>query len=101
MLLQIFHLTALMIRGPSEPHPVFTVSLDGVAIDHEKVRGAVACVQYFVRHHIFTQRSFFCETGIIMLNTAVTAADAVQFSARFDPWEANGVEAGPVIAEMK
>ena len=36
-----------------------------------------------------------------MLNTAVTAADAVQNSARFDPWGALGVEASPVIADLK
>ena len=65
-----------MVKGPSEVHPVFTVSLDGVAMDHEKVKGAVACVQDFVRHPSFTQRSFFSETGIGMLNSAVTAADA-------------------------
>ena len=89
------------MRGPSESHPLFTVSLDGVAIDHEKVKGAVACVQDFVSHPLFTQRSFFSETGISMMNTAVTAADAVQNSDRFDPWGAIGVEAGPVIAVLK
>ena len=36
-----------------------------------------------------------------MLNTAVTAADAVRNSARFDPWGAIGVEAGPVIGDLK
>ena len=36
-----------------------------------------------------------------MLNTAVTAADAVQNNARFDPWGSIGVEAGPVIADLK
>ena len=36
-----------------------------------------------------------------MLNTAVTAADAVRNSARLDPWEALGVEAGHVIADLK
>ena len=90
-----------MVRGPSELHLVFTVSLNGVAIDHEKVKGAVACVHDFVRHPLFTQRSFFSETGIGMLNNAVTAADAVRNSARFDPWEAIDVEAGPVIADSK
>ena len=90
-----------MVKGPSEVHPVFTVSLDGVAIDHEKVKGAVACVQDFVRHPSFTQRSFFSETGIGMLNNAVTAADAVRSSAHFDPWGAIGVEAGPVIIDLK
>ena len=90
-----------MVRGPSELHPVFTVSLDGVAIDHEKVKGAVACVQDFVRHPLFTQRRFFSETGISTLNTAVTAADAVWNTARFDPWGVIGVETGPVIADLK
>ena len=90
-----------MVRGPSELHPVFTVSLDGVAFDHEQLKRAVACVQDFVRHPLFTQRSFFSETRISMLKTAVTAADAVQNSARFDPWGAIDVEAGPVIADLK
>ena len=90
-----------MVKGPSEVHPVFTVSLDGVAIDQEKVKGAVACVQDFVCHPSFTQRSFFSETGISMLNTAVTASDAVRTSARFDPCEAIDVEAGPVISDLK
>ena len=90
-----------MVKGPSEVHPVFTVSLDGVAIDQEKVKGAVACVQDFVRHPSFTQRSFFSETGIGMLNNAVTAADAVRNSAHFDPSGTIGVEAGPVIIDLK
>ena len=61
----------------------------------------MACVQYFVRHPLFTQSSFFSETGISMLNTAVTAADAVRNSARFDPWGGIDVEAGPVVADLK
>ena len=98
---QIFQLTALVAKGPSELHPVFTVSLNEIASDHEKVEGAVACVQDFVRHPLFTQRNFFSETGISMLNTAVTAEDAVRNSAKFDPWGAIGVEAGPVIVDLK
>ena len=98
---QVFQLTALEVRGPSVVHPVFTVPLNGVAIDHEKVKGAVACVQDFVRRLLLTQRSFFSETGISMLNTAVTAADAVRNSARFDPWGGIDVEAGPVVADLK
>ena len=90
-----------MVRGPSELHPLFTVSLRGVAIDHEKVKGAVACVQDFVRHPLFTQRSLFSETGISMLDTAVTAADAVRNTVRFHPWGAIGVESGPVFADLK
>ena len=36
-----------------------------------------------------------------MLNTAVTAADAVRNSASFDPWGGIDVEAGPVVADLK
>ena len=98
---QIFHLTALVVIGPSELHPVFTVSLKGVAIDHEKAKGAVACVQDFVRQPLFIHRNFFPETGISMLKTAVTAAGAVRNSAKFDPWGAIEVKAGSVIADLK
>ena len=98
---QINQLTALVVKGPSELHPVFTVSLNGVEIDHDKVEGAVACVQDFVCRPLFTQRNFFSETGISMLNTAVTAADAVRKSSKLEPWGAIGVEAGPVIAILK
>ena len=101
LLLYVFLLTASVLRGPSELHPVFFVSLDGVALDHETVKGAVACVLDFVRHHSFTKRSLFSETGISMLNTAVTAADAVRNSSRFDLWGAIDVEAGPVITYLK
>ena len=82
-------------------HPVFTVSLNGVAIDHEQVKRAVACVQDFVRHPLFTQRRFFSETGISLLNTAVTDADAVQNNGCFDTWGGIDVEAGPVFADLK
>ena len=36
-----------------------------------------------------------------MLNTAVTTADTVQNSARFDPWGAFDVEAGSIVADLK
>ena len=35
-----------------------------------------------------------------MLNTAVTTADAVRNSARFDPWGGFDVEAGPVVVDL-
>ena len=89
------------MNGPPELHPVFTVSFDGVAYDHEKAMGAVACVQDFVRHPLFTQKNVFSWTGISMLNTAVTAADVLRHSSEFDPWGAIGVEADHVIADLK
>ena len=61
----------------------------------------MACVQDFVRHPLFTQRSFFSETGISVLNTAVTAADAARNSSRVYPWGGIDVEAGPVVADLK
>ena len=36
-----------------------------------------------------------------MLNTAVTAADAVRNCARFGPWGSIDVESGPVLADLK
>ena len=49
---------------------------------------------------VYTEK-FFSETGISMLNTAVTAADVVRNSDRFNPWGAFGVEAGPASADLK
>ena len=89
------------MKGPSELHPVFTDSLDGVAIYHDQVKGAVACVQDFVRHPLFTRRIFFFESGMSMLNTAVAAADALRNCARFDCWGTIGLETGPVIDDLK
>ena len=97
----VFQLTVLVVRGALESHPIFTVSLDGVAINHEKMNGAVACVQDFVQHPLVTQRNFFSETGISMLNTAVATVDALRHSSEFGPRRATGVEAALGIADLK
>ena len=81
----VIQLTALVVRGPSELHLVFTVPLHGITINHEKVNGAVVCVQNFVRQPLFTKRNFLDETGISTLNAAVAAADAVRHKSEFDP----------------
>ena len=88
-------------EGPSELHPIFTVSIDGFPIDHEKAKGAVACVQDLVGHPLFTQRNFFFETEIGMLNTAVSVANAFRHRSEFDPWRTIGVEAGPMMVDLK
>ena len=54
-----------------------------------------------MRNPLFTQRNFFSETGINMLNAAVTAADVVRHSSEFDPWGEIRLEASPVIADLK
>ena len=74
-----------MVRCPSELHPVSTVSLDGVANNHEKMNGAVAYFQDFVCQPVFTQRNRFSETRLRMLSTAVAAAGAVRHSSELDP----------------
>ena len=51
---QVFQSTTLVVRGPLESHPTFTVSRNGVTIDHEEVKIAVACVQDFVGYLLFT-----------------------------------------------
>ena len=84
-----------------ESHLSFTVRLKGVAIDHEEVEGATACVQNFVCNPLFTQRILISETGIGMLNTSFASADAVQHSSEFNPWRAIVVETVPVIADLK
>ena len=97
----MYQLTALSVRGTLESLAIFTVSLDGVALDHEKAKEAVPCVHDFVRQPLFTQKNLFSETGIRMLNTAVAAADTAQHSSDFDPWRAFGVEPGPVTADLE
>ena len=82
---QVFQLTALVVSAPSELHSVFTVSLNGVPINHEKLNWAVGYVQEIVRHRLFTQKNFFSETGISMIETAVAAADSVQHRSVIDP----------------
>ena len=62
---QVFQLTALVVMGPSASNIVFTVSLEGVVNNHEKVNGAVPCVQDFVRHPLFTR-----ETSSLRLGSA-------------------------------
>ena len=52
----LFQLTALVVRGTATRSEKFIVSLDGVAIKDEKVRGVFLCVQCFVRSPHLTQR---------------------------------------------
>ena len=67
MLFQVFQLTALALRGPLPSGEKFSVTSDRVAIREDIVRGVLLCVQVFVRDPVFTQRSFFSETGVEML----------------------------------
>ena len=99
--LQVFQLTTFVLRASSESHPSFTVSLDVVAIKLEEMKRAVSCVQEFVCKSLLTQERFFSETWINMLNTAFASADAVQHGSIFDFWRWFGLEAGPLIIDLK
>ena len=78
---QVFQLKTLVVSGPLASHPIFTVYLNGVTIDKEEVKGAIACVQDIGCNPLFIQRNFFSETVISMLNTAVASKDAVKQSS--------------------
>ena len=54
------------------------------------------CTGFFASSSFHTEK-LVSETGISVLNTAVTAASAVRQSSKFDPWGAIGVEAGLYI----
>ena len=58
------------------------------------------CLGFCASPPVHTVKLFLGD-WISMLITAVTAADAVQNSSEFDHWGAIGVEAGPVIADLK
>ena len=80
----------------------FTVNLDQVAITEEVVRGVLLCVQDFVRDPVFTQRSFFSETGVAMLSEAAVISDSVTSSSLYAPWsEMESGSSDQIIADLK
>ena len=80
----------------------FTVKLDRVAIREDIVRGVLLCVQDFVRDPVFTQRSFFSETGVAMLSEAAANSDSITSSSLYVPWSAVESESSAqVISDLK
>ena len=49
-------------------------------------RGALLCVQYFVRSPHFTQRNFFSDSRVTMLAEFAAICDSITNSAVFEPW---------------
>ena len=103
MLFQVFQSTALVIRGPATRGENFIGSLDCVAINEEKLRGVLLCVQDFVRSPHFTQRSFCSESGLTMLTKSVAIADGITSSPIYNPWRSIVEKActGQVIADLR
>ena len=102
MSFQVFQLTTLALGGPLPSGEKFTVKLDRVAIREDIVRGVLLCVQDFVRDPVFTQRSFFSETGAEMLSEAAAISDSITSSSLYVPWSAVESESSArIISDLK
>ena len=84
--LQVFQLTAFFVRGPVISGEKFIISLERVMIAEDEVRGALLCVQDFVRRPYFTQRNYFSDSGVAMLTESAAVCDSITSSAVFGPW---------------
>ena len=84
--LQVFQLTAFIIRGPVTSSEKFNISLDRVMIGEDEVRGALLCAQYFLRSPHFNQRNLFSESGIAILAESAAICDSITSSVVFEPW---------------
>ena len=82
----MFEITALFLGDSVEELPVFTVRLDGIALDRRVVEKSIACIQHFVWSPHFTQRDFFSDNGINLLVSAVNAAGSVRDQSTCEPW---------------
>ena len=99
---QVFQITALALRGPLPSGEKFNVCLDQVAIPEKIVRGVLLCVQDFVRDPVFTQRSFFAETGLEMLSEATAIADSITSNSVYVPWSTVESESSSrICADLK
>ena len=99
---QVFQITALALRGPLPSGEKFTVCLDRVAIPENTVRGVLLCVQDFVRDPVFTQRSFFSETGVEMLSEAAAISNSITSSSVYVPCSAVESESSArIISDLK
>ena len=99
---QVFQLTTLALSGPLPSGEKFTVKLDRVAIREDIVRGVLLCVQDFVRDPVFTQRSFFSETGVEMPSEADAISYSITSSSLYVPWSAVESESSArIISHLK
>ena len=61
-----------------------------MAVSREAVAGVISCVQDVVRNATITQRSFFSDSGVVMLNQASAFADSVIVIEEYNPWSVFG-----------
>ena len=82
----MLQVTVLIIRGPVISGERFIINLERVMICEDEMRGALLCVQDFVRSPHFTQRNFFSDSGVTMLAESVAMCDSITNSDVFEPW---------------
>ena len=78
-------MTAVIVRGPVTSGEQFVINLDRVMIRQDEVRGALLCVQGFVRSQHSTQRNFFSDSGVTMLAESAAICDSITNIAVFEP----------------
>ena len=82
----MFQLTPLIVRWPVTSSEKSILSLERVMIAEEEVRGALLCMQDFVRSPHFSHGNFFSDSGIAMLAEFAAICDRITSSAIFEPW---------------
>ena len=86
LLFQVFQPTAPIVREPEACGKPLIINLERVMICENDVRGALLCVQDFVRSPHFTQRNLFSESGVAMLVESAAICYSIRSSAVFEPW---------------
>ena len=66
----------------------------------DEVRGALLCVQDFLRSPHFTQRNFFSHSGIAMFAESAAMFDSVTSNANFEPCNPSTPSRSLVVAEV-
>ena len=83
------------------PSEEFVINLDRVIIREDEVRGALLCVQDFVRSPHFTQRNFFSDSGVTMLTESAAICDSITNSAVYEKWShVETASRSQVVAEV-
>ena len=98
---QVFHLTALIVRGPLTSGERFIINLERVMICKDEVCGALLCVEDIVISPHFTQRNFFSDSGIAILAESAAICDSITGTAVFEPWsQVETASCSQVVAEI-